>query len=62
MDGNLNKEEDSYKSFSGDGWDDYDDDLDYDETPNNKINQENLIYQKEDKIKIISPKYKKGYF
>ena len=65
MEGNPNKNnqvENSFDSFSGDGWDSYDDDADYEEPSNNNINQELLSNQKEDEIEIISSKYKKGYF
>ncbi len=66
MEGNQNKnnqEENSFDSFSGDGWDDYDEEPDYEETNNNIINKEELNNQKENEneIEIISPKYQKGY-
>ena len=55
------KENESFDSFSGDGWDDYDDEVDYDETPKNN-NQENINEQKEEEIEIINPNYQKNYF
>ncbi len=66
MEGNQNKnnqEENSFDSFSGDGWDDYDEEPDYEEPNNNIINKEELNNQKENEneIEIISPKYQKGY-
>ena len=62
MEGNQNKQPDNLNdSLSGDEWDEYDYDDDYDESPNNNINKEEINNQKDDEIEIISPTYQKTY-
>ena len=62
MEGNQNKQPDNLNdSLSGDEWDEYDYDDDYDESSNNNINKDDINNKKNDEIEIISPTYQKGY-
>ena len=64
MEGNQNNNnqiDNLNNSLSGDEWDEYDYDDDYDESPNNNINKEEINNQKDDEIEIISPTYQKTY-